>query len=326
MKVHMRNILISYTGPSGAGKTTLANNLAQVVYAQNEVKITPVISHTTRPPRPGEVDGVHYYFISKECFHDGVEEWVEYVEFHGHFYGLSRTELERVWDKGAIPSVVLTPEGLTKVIEYCDKYKISFLPFYVNCDELTLISRYIERMSLGDGFNEYHAKRVLSIREEATEWPKLFHDILGNKRPSVYISEYKAGGEGVIHQNMSESIVQFLKIHKYKQLNTKYLSYSSYEEAAQDIYHWADATFPQRSFTIVQRKLTMCEIPELVLAIGAGDVNSITEEVADVLILLLDMCRLLNIDVLTALKTKMDINKSRSWTVDNFGVSQHVKE
>lgn len=76
--------LVIISGPSGAGKSTV---LAQVM--QQVEKPFFSVSATTRTPRPGEVDGVNYYFISKERFLDMISEdaLLEYAEYVGNYYG-----------------------------------------------------------------------------------------------------------------------------------------------------------------------------------------------------------------------------------------------
>ncbi|MBS1214295.1 MAG: guanylate kinase [Proteobacteria bacterium] len=73
--------------PSGGGKTSLVNALLQ-----RDPRIRLSVSHTTRPPRPGEVDGVHYHFVDETTFSKLVEEgaFLEYARVYGHFYGTGR--------------------------------------------------------------------------------------------------------------------------------------------------------------------------------------------------------------------------------------------
>jgi len=75
------------SAPSGAGKTSLVNALLPSL---PNVQVS--ISHTTRPQRPGEVDGVNYHFVGADQFRRMVEEsaFLEYAEVFGNFYGTSR--------------------------------------------------------------------------------------------------------------------------------------------------------------------------------------------------------------------------------------------
>ena len=77
--------------PSGAGKTTLVKLLLE-----NDSAIRVSISSTTREPRPGEVDGREYHFVSVESFLDmvGRGEFIEWAEVHGNYYGTSRRWIE----------------------------------------------------------------------------------------------------------------------------------------------------------------------------------------------------------------------------------------
>lgn len=81
------------SSPSGAGKTTLANLLLQ-----HDKHLHPSISVTTRAPRPGEVDGVHYYFRDKATFLQMMErgEFLEYAEVFGYYYGTPRKSVEEL--------------------------------------------------------------------------------------------------------------------------------------------------------------------------------------------------------------------------------------
>jgi guanylate kinase len=87
-----RGIMLVVSSPSGAGKTTLTRNLLE-----QEENVSLSISVTTRPRRPSEIDGVHYYFISKrrfEAMRDS-DELLEWAEVHGNFYGTPREPVEK---------------------------------------------------------------------------------------------------------------------------------------------------------------------------------------------------------------------------------------
>ena len=83
--------MIVITGPSGVGKGTVIRLLRERL---SGIRLS--ISATTRPPRPGEVDGVDYHFMSDSQFDRLVAEgaFVEHAQYAGHRYGTLRTELE----------------------------------------------------------------------------------------------------------------------------------------------------------------------------------------------------------------------------------------
>ena len=94
--------LFVVSGPSGVGKGTLV-----ALLREKEPDLGLTVSATTREPRPGEVDGVSYYFLSSEEFAAKVEagEFLEWAHVHGNCYGTLASEVERLLGEGR--SVVL---------------------------------------------------------------------------------------------------------------------------------------------------------------------------------------------------------------------------
>jgi guanylate kinase len=101
------------TGTSGAGKGTLVQELLARV-----PEVALAVSATTRERRPGEVDGVHYWFISDEEFDRRLaeNEFLEYYAFPwGQRSGTLWSELERIQDSGRAPLLELEPNGALAV-------------------------------------------------------------------------------------------------------------------------------------------------------------------------------------------------------------------
>ena len=92
-----RGLLFVISAPSGAGKTTLLKRMIAQVPA-----LSFSISHTTRQPRKGEVDGADYYFVDRLLFLEMVENqhFIEYARVHGNLYGTSRRGIEEQLRKG----------------------------------------------------------------------------------------------------------------------------------------------------------------------------------------------------------------------------------
>lgn len=91
--------LVVISGASGVGKGTVLNRMMEM---RKDLQFS--VSATTRPPRPGEVDGVHYYFITKERFEDMIArgEFLEYDAHHANYYGTPRAQAEEKQEKGHV--------------------------------------------------------------------------------------------------------------------------------------------------------------------------------------------------------------------------------
>ena len=89
--------LFVVAAPSGAGKSSLVNALLE-----REPTISLSISHTTRPPRVGELYGRHYYFVERDAFEKQVAEgiFLEHAEVHGNLYGTSGTTVQALLAQG----------------------------------------------------------------------------------------------------------------------------------------------------------------------------------------------------------------------------------
>lgn len=95
----MSGKLIIISAPSGCGKSTIIHDLTQ----RGNIDMTFSVSATNRKPRQGEIDGVHYHFLTNEAFHDRIAagDFLEYEEVYpGRFYGTLKSEINRALDAG----------------------------------------------------------------------------------------------------------------------------------------------------------------------------------------------------------------------------------
>ena len=101
------------SGASGVGKGTV---LARVMAARKDLTFS--VSATTRPPRPGEVDGVHYYFITKERFEEMIAagEFLEYDAHAANYYGTPRGQAVEKMERGSV-LLDIEPMGAKQVRE-----------------------------------------------------------------------------------------------------------------------------------------------------------------------------------------------------------------
>lgn len=106
--------LFVISGSSGVGKGTLLKQLVQ-----RNPKLEVSISATTRNPRPGEVDGVNYFFTSKEDFLKEVEngDFLEWAEFNGNYYGTKQAWVERNLNKGRNLILEIETKGALQIKE-----------------------------------------------------------------------------------------------------------------------------------------------------------------------------------------------------------------
>ncbi|MCF7669182.1 MAG: guanylate kinase [Verrucomicrobia bacterium] len=105
-------LLILISAPSGAGKTTLCNN---ILHARPE--IVRAVTCTTRAPRPGEEDGKDYFFLGEDEFREKIRggEFIEYAEVHGRYYGVLESELTAKLDDGADVILNIDVQGASSI-------------------------------------------------------------------------------------------------------------------------------------------------------------------------------------------------------------------
>ncbi len=109
--------LVVFSGPSGAGKTTVVRGVLQ----QCRLPLVLSISATTRPPRPAERDGVDYHFLSEQQFHTRRRrgEFLECFRVFdgGHWYGTLKSEVDAALAAGKWPVLEIDVQGALAVME-----------------------------------------------------------------------------------------------------------------------------------------------------------------------------------------------------------------
>ncbi len=118
--------LIVLTGPSGVGKGTLLRSLLQ-----RHPDLYLSISVTTRSPRPGEVNGQHYYFVSRSEFERMVAqgELLEWAEFAGNYYGTPRAQVEERVQRGEWVILEIELQGARQIRQtFPEALRIFILP------------------------------------------------------------------------------------------------------------------------------------------------------------------------------------------------------
>ncbi len=156
--MEQKGILIVISGFSGAGKGTLVKALLQ---KYNNYALS--ISMTTRNPRPGETDGVEYFFTTKEKFEETIEQngLVEYASYCGNYYGTPRAYVEEQLAAGKNVILEIEIQGALKIQE---KFPESLLIFVTPPDGDELKRRLEGR---GTESAEVIAKRLARAVEES---------------------------------------------------------------------------------------------------------------------------------------------------------------
>lgn len=118
--------LIVLSGPSGCGKDTVMRALLE-----RDSNIRVSVSATTRAPREDEADGVDYYYFSIDEFEQKIEEneFIEYVQYAGNYYGTLKSEVNRLIDEGKKVVLVIEVKGAANIIaRYPDCLSIFLMP------------------------------------------------------------------------------------------------------------------------------------------------------------------------------------------------------
>jgi guanylate kinase len=182
-----KGIFIIVSAPSGAGKSSLCQRLMQ---AYPEIKFS--VSYTSRPPRPNEINGKDYHFISRKEFKDRIDqgEFVEWVENYGHLYGSSRNVMKEFIQDGRDLLLDIEPRGAKKIKQ---EFKGGIYVFVLPPSRSELLKRLEKR---GHETDEVIQKRFRQAENELKEisWYDyvIFNEDLEtavNQLISIYIAE-----------------------------------------------------------------------------------------------------------------------------------------
>ncbi|AEM73106.1 guanylate kinase [Caldicellulosiruptor acetigenus] len=119
-------LLIVISGPAGTGKGTVVGRLLE---KNPNIKLS--ISKTTRKPRPGEKEGVNYFFVSREQFEEEIknERFLEYAEYNNNYYGTPKDFVFEALEKGFDVILEIETQGALKIKKaFSDAVLIFLLP------------------------------------------------------------------------------------------------------------------------------------------------------------------------------------------------------
>lgn len=131
--IHRRGLLLTMTAPTAVGKTTIANRILAM-----EPNLKRSISMTTRTPRPNEVDGVDYHFVTEARFNELLEagQFLEHAQVHGNFYGTPRMAVEQLLAEGKDVLFVIEWQGAQQIAEKMRQDLVSVFILPPSADEM----------------------------------------------------------------------------------------------------------------------------------------------------------------------------------------------
>ena len=173
-----RGFMMMVVAPSGVGKTSLTRRL---VADHRDLHLS--ISHTTREPRPGEQDGVHYHFTPRPAFDTMVEAdgFLEWAEVYGQRYGSPAAPVREWIEKGESALFDIDLQGCATI---CAKHPEDSVSVYVLPPSLDEMSRRLHARSQ-DG-DEVIRRRLDRAKHEIVEWEKFDYVILNDDFDRAY--------------------------------------------------------------------------------------------------------------------------------------------
>ncbi len=163
--------LLVISGPSGVGKGTI---LAAVMEKNKNISFS--VSATTRNPRPGEVNGEHYYFVKKEEFFEMVDskEMLEYAEYSGNYYGTPKKAVEKKLAEGFDVALDIDIQGAFQIMEiFPDALFVFIVP-----PTIEELSRRLAKRGTEDA--ESVAKRLDAAKNELKQADKFNYIVVNN--------------------------------------------------------------------------------------------------------------------------------------------------
>ena len=176
-----RGIPFVVSAPSGTGKTTVCRAVVD-----RDPGIAHSVSHTTRPPRAGERDGVHYHFVSEKAFRALVERkaFVEFAEYGGYLYGTSAEQLDAALARGTDVLLEIDVQGAEQIHARRPDARLIFL--------LPPSKRELERRLHGRGSDAPEVvERRLALAERELEAVHLFDYVVVNDDLERAIAEVR---------------------------------------------------------------------------------------------------------------------------------------
>lgn len=173
-------LLIVISAPSGGGKTTLCQNLL----AEN-AEMVRAITCTTRQPRPGEKDGVDYYFLTPSAFSDRVQagDFLEYATVYGNSYGTLKSEVLDKLRHGKDVLLNIDVQGAASVCtqaQQIPELKAALVTVFMTPPDMASLEARLK--GRGTESAEVLEKRLSAARQELAQWDKFQYLLVSDTR------------------------------------------------------------------------------------------------------------------------------------------------
>ena len=159
-----RGLMFILSSPSGAGKTTISRML---LAADDQIKLS--VSATTRPPRPGEIEGVHYHFVDEATFDRMIEEddFYEWAHVFGHRYGTPKAQVWNVLEQGKDILFDIDWQGTQQLKE---KMRDDLVSIFILPPSHAELERRLRNRA--EDSDEIVAGRMAKAADEISHWPE----------------------------------------------------------------------------------------------------------------------------------------------------------
>tara|TARA_B100001179_G_C18485202_1_gene357422 strand:+ start:138 stop:770 length:633 start_codon:yes stop_codon:yes gene_type:complete len=206
MSKEIKGMMFVLSSPSGAGKTTLTKKIAE-----NNKNFTISISHTTRKPRPNEINGKDYQFVSEQEFSDLVKEknFFEYATIFNNYYGTLKKPVLELLSQGKDVLFDIDWQGTQQLKKVKDLSMVTFfiLPPNIQALKERLINRH-------EGQEKSIEKRMNKFNEEVSHWNEYNYVFVNDDLEICYekiLKVIKSEKKGIIQNQDKNEIERKIK-------------------------------------------------------------------------------------------------------------------
>ena len=210
MAIEKKGMMFVLSSPSGAGKTTLTKKIAE-----NNSQFIISISHTTRKPRPNEINGKDYYFVSKEEFNSLVKKnsFFEHANIFDNCYGSLKKPVLELLSQGKDVLFDIDWRGTQQLKKIKD---LSLLTFFILPPNIKVLKERL--LNRHQGQEKLIEKRMNKFSEEVSHWNEYNYVFVNDdlntcyeKILNVIISEKKGINQ---KQNLDEIVIKIKELNK----------------------------------------------------------------------------------------------------------------